>query len=231
VTRAGAVGTMMGRAIVSGFPDDFRLLLASRSPRRSELLTAVGIPFEVVPSDAEEELCGDSPDMLTERNALAKARAASLPADTLEGTFVLGVDTVVVVDGSVLGKPADPEAAREMLERLSGRSHDVVSGVALLRVAEDGPRVLSTRIAGAEHVASALTQVTFKNLSMEQISAHVTSGEWADKAGGYAIQGLAALFVEGIVGEYANVVGLPLALMGTLFRREGFDVVTRSWIA
>lgn len=221
----------MGAATVTRFPEDFRLFLASRSPRRSDLLKAVGIPFEVVPSDAEEVLDGASPDALAERNAIAKARTASLPPGAFDGAFVLGVDTIVVVEGRVLGKPEDGRGARAMLECLSGRSHDVISGVALLRVTQTDSRSSSAPVFTAERVSSAVTRVTFSSLSAEWISAYVSSGEWADKAGGYAIQGLAGLFVEGIVGEYANVVGLPLALMGALFRDEGFDVVTGSRIA
>ncbi len=213
------------------FPDDFRLFLASRSPRRRDLLAAVGIPFDVVPTDAEEVLDGGSPDALAERNALAKARGASLPAGTAAGAFVLGVDTIVVVDGQVLGKPEDEDDARGMLERLSGRSHEVVSGVALLRVAEAGHASSRARAGDTEQVANAVTKVSFRSLTPSEVSVYVSSGEWVDKAGGYAIQGLAALFVEGIVGEYANVVGLPLALVRAMFREKGFDVVTRSWRA
>ncbi|MBU2603574.1 MAG: septum formation protein Maf [Actinobacteria bacterium] len=216
-------------AILPRYPEDFRLFLASQSPRRRDLLAAVGIPFDIVPSVADEVLDGGPATALAERNALAKARGASLPAGTPAGAFVLGVDTVVVVDGRALGKPEDEDHARGMLERLSGRSHEVVSGVALLRVAEAGSLSAREGAGGTERVAHAVTTVSFRSLTPSDVSAYVTSREWTDKAGGYAIQGRAALFVEGIVGDYANVVGLPLALVGAMFREEGFDVVTGSW--
>jgi septum formation protein len=123
---------------------------------------------------------------------------------------------VVVVDGVILGKPADRQEAGAMLARLAGRRHEVVSGVALMR--------------GEHVVAHAVTAVRFAPLDEGQIEAYLASGEWEGKAGAYAIQGLAALFVEGIDGEYANVVGLPLALLARLFRLLEFDLVTRAWL-
>jgi septum formation protein len=198
------------------FPAGFELFLASRSPRRRELLASVGVPFRVVPSEARETLVGAHAGAVVEGNALAKARAAVLPQGVGEGSFVLGVDTVVVVDGAILGKPADREEAGAMLARLAGRRHDVVSGVALVR--------------GDHVVAHAVTAVRFAPLDERQLKAYVASGEWEGKAGAYAIQGLAALFVDAIDGEYANVVGLPLALLARSFRRLGFDLVTRTWL-
>jgi septum formation protein len=198
------------------FPAGFELFLASRSPRRRELLASVGVPFRVVPSEARETLVGAHAGAVAEGNALAKARAAVLPQGIGEGSFVLGVDTVVVVDGAILGKPADREEAGAMLARLAGRRHDVVSGVALVR--------------GDQVVAHAVTAVRFAPLDERQLKAYIASGEWEGKAGAYAIQGLAALFVDGIDGEYANVVGLPLALLARSFRRLGFDLVTRTWL-
>ena len=201
------------------FPPDFELFLASQSPRRRELLTSIGVPFQVVESEARETLIGIHVGAVAEHNALAKARAAVLPQSLGAGSFVLGVDTVVVVDDAVLGKPADPEEAGAMIARLVGRGHEVVSGVALVR----GPSAV-------EAVAHAVTAVRFAPLDAGQIKAYVASGEWEGKAGAYAIQGLAALFVQAVEGEYANVVGLPLALLARLFRRLGFDLVTRTWL-
>lgn len=198
------------------FPTGFELFLASRSPRRRELLASVGVPFRVVASDAQETLVGMHAGTVAEGNALTKARAAVLPEGLGAGSFVLGVDTVVVVDGAILGKPADREEAGAMLALLAGRRHEVVSGVALLR--------------GVQVVAHAVTAVRFATLNEKQRNAYVASGEWEGKAGAYAIQGLAALFVDAIEGEYANVVGLPLALLARLFRRLGFDLVTRTWL-
>lgn len=201
------------------FPADFELFLASQSPRRRELLASIGVPFRVVPSESRETLVGTNAGAVSEGNALAKVRAAVLPQGVSEGFFVLGVDTVVVVDGAILGKPADREEAGAMLTRLAGCRHEVVSGVALMR----GP-------AAAEAVAHVATAVRFAPLDEWQLEAYLASGEWEGKAGAYAIQGLAALFVEAIDGEYANVVGLPLALLARLFRRLGFDLVTRTWL-
>lgn len=217
------------------FPADFALFLASRSPRRSELLASIGVPFRVVASDAQETLVGVHPGTVAEGNALAKAQAAALPEGIGEGSFVLGVDTVVVVDGAILGKPADREEAGAMLMRLAGRRHDVVSGVALVRRSENhraGGRSGSDAagVSPVHVVAHALTAVRFAPLDQRQLEAYLASGEWDGKAGAYAIQGLAALFVDAIDGEYANVVGLPLALLARLFRRLGFDLVTRTWL-
>ncbi|MCJ7797032.1 MAG: Maf family protein [Thermoleophilia bacterium] len=217
------------------FPAGFELFLASRSPRRRELLASLGAPFRVVPSEARETLVGTQAGAVAEGNALAKARAAVLPQRVGEGSFVLGVDTVVVVDGAILGKPADREEAGAMLARLAGRRHEVVSGVALARGAENrrGAKGSIPDAGGPSPVhvvAHAVTAVRFSPLNERQVEAYLASGEWEGKAGAYAIQGLAALFVEGIEGEYANVVGLPLALLARLFRRLGFDLVTRTWL-
>lgn len=199
------------------FPDDFALFLASGSPRRSELLLSVGVPFTVVPSTGRETMVGGRPQDLAEGNALVKALGAVLPASASEGAFVLGVDTVVVVDGAVLGKPAHRQEAGEMLRRLAGRTHEVVSGVALLRGAS------------SRAVAHAATTVRFDSIDEAQLRAYLESDEWQGKAGGYAVQGLAALFVRGIEGEYSNVVGLPLGVTARLFRRLGFDLVRGAW--
>ncbi len=171
------------------------LVLASRSPRRRELLTCAGIPFLVRPADVDESwLEGEAPTAHVERLARQKARAVSATPDEI----VLGADTVVVLDGAILGKPADEADAVRMLRRLSGREHQVLTGVCLKR----GP---------VELVASETTTVRFSTLREEEIEAYVASGEPMDKAGAYAIQGLASKFVERIEGCYFNVVGLPVA--------------------
>jgi septum formation protein len=195
--------------------------LASSSPRRRDLLAAAGIPFETVPSEAEEATGGSDPRRLVQLNALAKARGARLPAGTREGTFVLGADTVVVEGGSILGKPADADEAADMLRRLSGEEHHVVTGVALLRVGAEG--------AARELVGASVTAVRFRPLSGAEIEAYLVSDEWRGKAGAYAIQGLASLFVQGIEGDHSNVVGLPLSLVGELLRAAGYDPVRRVW--
>lgn len=205
------------------YPEDFLLLLASSSPRRQALLAAAGIPFTTVPSDAEEAIEGSDPRRLAEDNALAKARGARIPSRAAAGTFVLGADTVVVADGLVLGKPGDADEAKGMLSRLSGGEHHVITGVALLRIGDGG--------AARELVGASVTAVRFRHLAEAQIHAYLQSDEWQDKAGAYAIQGSASLFVEGVVGDHSNVVGLPLSLVDVLLREAGFDPVLRTWIA
>ena len=171
------------------------LYLASQSPRRTELLTQVGIDHTVVSSSYEEPNEGyDSPIEMVKAQSLGKARCAvGIP----EGGIVLGADTIVVLDNEVLGKPQDEADARQMLERLLGRSHSVVTGVALL-------------IKGDEVVFHNETKVYFKELAPFEIESYIASGEPMDKAGAYGIQGKGALWVEKIEGSYTNVVGLPV---------------------
>jgi septum formation protein len=166
------------------------LVLASRSPQRRAILEQLGVDFTVVPADVEEDTRGD-PRRLVVENALRKARA-------VEGERVLGVDTDVVLDGHVFGKPADEDDAATLLRRLSGRTHEVWSGIAL-------------RAGGAERTASALTRVRFRRLEEPDLRWYLQSGEWRDRAGGYAIQGRGAALVSGVDGDFWNVVGLPLA--------------------
>jgi septum formation protein len=175
----------------------------------------------VIRSDGEELGEGPVPSVLAEVNALSKVRAAAVPTDTVTGAFVLGADTVVVAEGRILGKPATEDEAADMLRRLSGRSHEVVTGVCLARWDGSEGRICAR--------GSAVTLVRFRPLEVEDIRAYLDSGEWRGKAGAYAIQGRAALFVQGIEGDYANVVGLPLELLGRLFRQAGFDLLRRRW--
>ena len=201
-------------------------MLASQSPRRHSLLRDVGIPFTVVPSDAKEILSGGPAAELAEANALAKVKGASMPEEPEPGTFVLGTDTLVTIGGAVMGKPASAGEATAMLEALSGRTHQVVSGVALQRIGGAGRTGAADRV----EVASAVTDVTFSRLHPGQVGSYIASREWKGKAGGYAVQGLAGLFVTELNGEYSNVMGLPLCLLGRLFRRLGFDLVRRTWL-
>ncbi len=175
------------------------LLLASSSPRRLDLLRALGLAPEVRPADVDETLLpGEDPHDAAER--LARAKAAVVAASAPPGTVVLAADTIVVLDGAALGKPKDDEDARRMLRALRGRAHDVVTGVALAR---DG-----TLVSGRE-----VTQVVFAPMTDEEVDAYVASGEPSDKAGAYALQGLGGLFVERISGTPSNVIGLPLRLV------------------
>jgi septum formation protein len=167
------------------------LLLASTSPRRREILEQLRIPFDVVAPRYEET--EDDPVA----HALGKARSVLAEAD---GRPVLGCDTEVLCDGRVYGKPAGPEEAEEMLESLSGRTHEVVSGLALVTPMW-------------EEVRHEVTRVTFRGLTPRDLAGYVASGEWEGRAGGYAIQGRGAALVERIEGDYLNVVGLPVALL------------------
>ena len=168
-----------------------RLLLASTSPRRRQILEQLEVPFDVLAPPYEET--EDDPVA----HALGKARSVLGEAD---GRPVLGCDTEVVCAGRVYGKPARPEEAGEMLESLAGRTHEVVSGLALLTPAW-------------EELHRAVTRVHFRELTARDIAAYVSSGEWEGRAGGYAIQGRGAALVERIEGDYLNVVGLPVAIL------------------
>ena len=175
-------------------------MLASRSPRRADLLRSAGYRFTVRPSStAEKARAGEAPAAVVTRLAMEKAVDV---ARRRRVGLVLGADTIVVVGGEILGKPADDGEARRMLRHLSGRAHRVVTGVALC---EAGGRLIDS--------ASASTTVVFNRLSRAEIDWYVATGDPVDKAGAYGIQGGAALFVRGIRGSYSNVVGLPLEVV------------------
>jgi len=185
-----------------------RFLLASGSPRRAELLTSAGYVFEVKSCNVDERpLPGEIPALYVARLAAAKAHGV---AETADDCVVLGADTSVVLDGDILGKPIDDADAAKMLRRLSGRSHEVLTGV-------------SIRYAGQRVGAVDRTVVHVAPLQPEHVRWYVASGEPRDKAGGYAIQGLAARFIDRIEGSYSNVVGLPLAVVRRLLGELGFD--------
>jgi septum formation protein len=174
------------------------LLLASTSPQRRAILEQLGIPFDVVtPRYEEAEARDTAPLELVREHARGKARSVAADAG---GRPVLGVDTAVVLDGLVFGKPADAAEAEAMLEALSARTHVVLSGLCLVSP-------------GWELVETEETHVTFRALTPRDLAAYVTSGEWEGRAGAYAIQGLGAGLVERIEGDYLNVVGLPGALL------------------
>ena len=178
-----------------------RFLLASTSPRRRELLRRAGFDFEVRPSHIGEEIRrGERPEEFARR--AAREKAMHVAASSPPGSFVLGADTVVVIDGEMLGKPSDPEDATRMLRLLSGRTHQVHTGICLVRAPDE-----------IEALKHETTLVTFRKLDEEEIRRYVESGEPLDKAGAYAVQGLASKFVTRISGCYSNVVGLPVALL------------------
>jgi septum formation protein len=182
------------------------LILASASPRRAELLAAAGFTFEVAPQAVDEAVRpGETPEAYVVRVAWEKVHSACRKS----GTVVIGADTAVVIDGEILGKPRDDRDAADMLKRLSGRTHDVLTGVVLR-----GDQLVSDL---------ARTAVRFLPLADAEIGWYVASGEPRDKAGAYAIQGLASRFVDHIEGSYSNVVGLPIALVSRLLRRLGVE--------
>jgi len=185
------------------------LVLASASPRRQELLRSAGISFEVQAADIPEnalpgEAAKDCAERLARDKALAVARQR--PHD-----FVLGADTVVVVDGQLLGKPSDAADATRMLRLLSGREHQVITGVCLV-------------VSGQPSVASETTVVTVSEITEKEIADYVASGETMDKAGAYAIQGIASRWIPRIEGDFSNVVGLPVALVLRMLRERASEI-------
>lgn len=185
------------------------IILASASPRRQELLRQIGCEFCVVSSCAAEDNRSEvPPDRLVVCNALAKAQAV---AKERCGAVVLGADTIVFMEGRVYGKPSDEEDARRMLRSLSGKAHVVYTGIALVR---DGEYCTDVE----------KTTVKFGVLTEAEIVRYVNTGETMDKAGAYAIQGLASVFIEGIEGCYTNVVGLPLYRLTRLAEKAGIEL-------
>ncbi len=184
------------------------LILASASPRREELLRLLGLDFQVIPSRVDETFfVNEKPAEHVLRLAENKAHAV---AQLHPQSWVLGADTIVVIDGEVLGKPVDPPAAAAMLEKLSGRTHEVFTGFALLR--------LAARIAIRQEVRAS---VTFRNISADENLWYIRSPEPYDKAGAYAVQGLGAFFIKEIKGSYTNVMGLPLCEVVDALKETG----------
>lgn len=198
----------------SGF---YPLILASASPRRRELLEQAGVVFRVQPADVDETPAnGEAPDLYVLRMAREKALACQrLPGNG--GSLVLGADTSVVLDGAIMGKPSSSDEARAMLQRLSGRAHEVMSGVALA-----GPTAVRERVV--------TTRVVFRRLEDVEIDAYLDSGEPFDKAGAYGIQGLGGVFVTSLEGSYSAVVGLPLEATADLLAQAG-QPVWQWWVS
>lgn len=195
--------------------------LASASPRRAELLRQIGVRFEVWPAAVEEAVAeGESPADYVVRVAVAKADEVweEVEADGLDARPVLAADTAVVLDGRILGKPADEAEAAAMLEALSGRTHQVLTAVALRCGARTDTRV-------------ATSEVRFRATTAEERAAYCATDEPYDKAGGYGIQGRAAVFVEHLTGSYTNVVGLPLFETAELLERCGVSVWSELQVA
>ena len=190
------------------------LILASASPRRQELLRNAGIPFTVQPADVSEfPLEGESPKNCAERLAREKALAVF---QQQPDAYVLGADTVVFVDGQILGKPRDATEAFLMLRLLSGQTHQVITGVCLA-----GPRTANQELrSGFEDIRSETTLVKIESLTDDEIRTYVATGEPMDKAGAYAIQGFASRWIPRIEGDYFNVVGLPVSLVFQMLREH-----------
>jgi septum formation protein len=191
------------------------IILASASPRRSELMDLAGIEFSVVPADIDEAvLPGEEPSAHVLRLSREKADAVS---GTTAGRFFIGADTVVVLEGRIMGKPSDEAEACRMLSELSGRNHEVITGFSVF-----------DKVSGIHLSRCVRTEVTFKELSEGEISAYIATGCPMDKAGAYAMQGGAVHFIRTICGSYTNVIGLPMTeLYETLCQLGALDVDRR----
>lgn len=190
------------------------IVLASASPRRKELLEQIGLRFSVIPSTAEEiVLPEESPEQMVIRLSLAKAQEVADRAG-IDARWIIGSDTIVVCREQVLGKPGTNHQAAEMLRQLSGTSHLVVSGYAVI-----------DRRQQLHRVEAVTTKVHFRQLTEGEITGYIATGEPADKAGAYAIQGIGACFVSGIEGSYTNVVGLPLCRLTLTLKELGVPLI------
>jgi septum formation protein len=189
-----------------------QLILASASPRRADILKQLGLQFIIRASDLDEEQFGQPmpPTDMVKSLALKKAQQV---AESIHEGLVIGADTIVVIEGEILGKPASPAEARAMLSRLNGKEHSVYTGVALVEVPSD-----------RSVVSFSETKVLFRSLTISEITTYVATGEPLDKAGAYGIQGKGATLVEKINGCYFNVVGLPVAKLVTMLKDFGFSI-------
>lgn len=193
-----------------------KIILASASPRRKELLAKAEISFTVIPAAGEEKRTSEDPGEAVQQLARDKAEwVAQSMAECEEGTLVIGSDTIVVFENRILGKPKDRRDAAETLEKLQGNTHQVYTGVSVLE-----------RKAGkwVEHTFFESTDVTFYPVSREEIQDYIATGEPMDKAGSYGIQGLFGIYVKGICGDYNNVVGLPVARLFYEMKKSGINL-------
>ena len=189
-----------------------KIILASQSPRRRDLLKQIGLEFEIDSSNYEEDMTLDmEPKKLAEYLSLGKAKDV---AQRHKNSIVISADTIVAVDNEVFGKPKTPEKAKYMLQKLSGRAHSVISGFTIIDT-ETNKQISK----------SVETKVYFKNISEEEMDAYIATGEPLDKGGGYAIQGIAALFVEKIEGDYFNIVGLPIIALTDELKNFGIKIL------
>ena len=186
---------------------EMRIILASKSPRRKEILENLGLKFEIIVADADESSDITDPHLLVSTLAQRKGRAVADRLDSLDDTLIIASDTLVYAEGEFLGKPRDKDDARRMIKMLSGKSHIVVSGIYLC-------------FCGKEAKGASATRVIFDEMSDAEIEHYIASPEPYDKAGGYAVQGLAAVYINGLEGDYFNVVGLPVNLMCKMLKEE-----------
>ncbi|MDD6058656.1 MAG: Maf family protein [Clostridiales bacterium] len=203
-----------------------QIILASASPRRKELLEQIGVEFEIWPAKGEEVLTKEAPHEAVMELAGQKARevAAQIKAYdkthteliTPQDIMIIGADTVVSIEGRILGKPRDEQDAKDMLAMLSGRTHAVYTGVSLLLLSASGR--------AGEHLFYEKTEVTMREMDSSEIARYVATGEPMDKAGAYAIQGKCAIYIDKIDGDYNNVVGLPIAAIYRELKRLGIDL-------
>ena len=184
-----------------------RIILASKSPRRKEILENLGLKFEVMVADADENSDIKAPELLVRTLAERKGRAVAERLDTLEDTLIIASDTLVYAEGEFLGKPKDKDDARRMISMLAGNRHVVVSGIYL-------------NFGGVERSGASGTAVIFGEMTEKEIERYISGNEPYDKAGGYAVQGLASVYIKGIEGDYFNVVGLPVNLLCDILKKE-----------
>lgn len=177
--------------------ENMKIILASASPRRRELLGQIGLDFQVLVSEVEEKVTTDVPYLVVEQLSAKKAKAVAKKLETEEPVVVIGADTIVACDGQILGKPKDKQEAVHMLQKLQGRSHQVYTGVTLI-------------YQGEVRTFHEATEVEFYPMTDAEITAYVETSDPLDKAGAYGIQGFCARYIKGIVGDYNNVVGLPV---------------------
>lgn len=188
-----------------------KFILASASPRRKEILEAAGLDFDILVSEADEESVPRDipPKLYVQELALLKAAAAAKTVLKSKQSFIISADTIVTLDGEILGKPYDEDNAKEMLRMLSARTHEVYTGYCVMRIA-DGKTVCN----------SVCTQVKFKELTDDTIDAYISTGEPMDKAGAYGIQGRGSVLADSISGDYFNVVGLPVSALSDTLKNE-----------
>lgn len=188
------------------------IALGSASPRRADLLRQIGLSFDIQPSHIDETILpGEDPASYCERTALKKARDV---AKRCSARLVIGADTVVVLDGQIIGKPGSEADAYSMLERLSGQTHQVVTGVCVFECTS-----------GEYEVFSVISSVAFRTIDPQEIERYIATGEPMDKAGAYAVQGIGAVFVRSISGSYSNIMGLPLYETARALGRFGVTVI------